>query len=201
MKKLLIMIVGPSGSGKSTLEKNLVTYAGDRYYKAISATTRDIRVNDGEKDGIHYFFKQNAGENRGLPTFDPSEMIEHVEFAGNNYGVPLNQIIRDDEKDTVFVVEPNGVLQITEYIKLNYADSIIPLVIYLDIPMKIRVENMVKTRGDDPKVCEERLAKDKIEEDFKNFGLEADLRIKKLDKNLHIHTHEWISLYKRMYVF
>ena len=192
--RTMILIVGASGSGKSTLEKKLLELAPDQYHKAISATTRPARK--GEVDGVDYFFKQKEGEDRGLPVFDESEMLESVEFAGNKYGLPLDQV--HETKDTLVVVEPNGVVQIKNFIKENNLDIKV-FTIYMDIPLKVRVENMVNARGDDKEAVEARLAADTIPEDFKKLGLKADLTIKKLNPNLHLHVHEWINLSKKLY--
>ena len=192
--RTMILIVGASGSGKSTLEKNLLELAPEQYYKAISATTRPARK--GEIDGIDYFFKQKEGEDRNLPVFDESEMLESVEFAGNKYGLPIDQV--HETKDTIVVVEPNGVVQIKEFIKQNNLDITV-FTIYMDIPLKVRVDNMVKARGDEKEAVEARLASDTIPEDFKRLGLKADLSIKKLNPNLHLHVHEWITLSKKLY--
>lgn len=184
----LLLIVGPSGSGKSTLEKNLLQLDPDTYHKAISVTTRAPRK--GEIDGVDYFFKTKE-------TFNPDDMLETVEFAGNLYGLPLNQI--HETKDTLVVVEPNGVVQIKKYIEKNQLDINV-YIIYLDIPLKTRIFNMISSRSDDPKAVEERLSKDTIQEDFKKLGLRADLPIKKLNPHLHLHVHEWASLTKKMYL-
>jgi len=192
--KNLFLLVGPSGSGKSTLEANLVKTAPEQFHKAISATTREKRK--GEVDGVDYYFKQREGENRGLPVFDPSEMLETVEFAGNLYGLPVSEV--SETKDTIVVVEPNGVVQITEYVEENMPDTKV-YVIYMDIPFQVRLDNMIKERGDDPKTVRERLAKDNIEETFKAFGIKADLTIKKLNPQLHFHVLEWIEVTKRIY--
>jgi guanylate kinase len=193
-KRNLFLLVGPSGSGKSTLEKNLLELAPEEFYKAISATTRPMRK--GEVEGIDYFFYQKEGEDRGLPVFNEEEMLESVEFAGNKYGLPLDQI--HENKDTIVVVEPNGVIQIKEYVEEHNFDINL-YVIYLDIDLNTRVKNMVNARGDDPEAVKERLEADKIPEDFNRLGLEADLTIKKLNPNLHFHVYEWIQLNKKLY--
>lgn len=192
--RTMILIVGASGSGKSTLEKNLLELDPEQYYKAISATTRPARK--GEIDQVDYFFKQKEGQDRNLPVFDENEMLESVEFAGNKYGLPIDQV--HETKDTIVVVEPNGVVQIKEFIKQNDLDITV-FTIYMDIPLKVRVDNMVKARGDEKETVEARLAADTIPEDFKRFGLKADLSIKKLNPNLHLHVHEWITLSKKLY--
>ena len=192
--KNIFLIIGPSGSGKSTLEKKLVEIAPEQFHKAVSATTRPPRK--GEVDGKDYYFMQKEGENRGLPVFDPSKMLEVVEFAGNLYGLPVSEV--SEEKDTLVVVEPNGAMQIKKYVEENMPDTKV-YIIYMDIPLKTRIDNMVKARGDDPDSVRERLEKDDIEERFKQSNLRANLTIKKLNPQLHFHVLEWIDVTKRLY--
>ena len=194
MKKKVVLIVGASGAGKSWLEKKLLELAPEQYYKAISATTRPARK--GEVDGVDYTFKQKKGEDRGLPEFDENDMLESVEFAGNKYGLPVDQI--HAEKDTIVVVEPNGVVQIKEFVEKNDLDVNV-LTIYLDIPTKTRIKNMLEERQDDPAAVEARVKADKIPEDFKRLGIKADLSVKKQSPNMHRHVHEWITLTKKLY--
>jgi len=135
----IVIIIGPDGSGKSTLENALVELASNTYYKAISATTRPMR--EGEKEGVQYFYKQQEGENRGLPTFDPTEMLENVVYAGNNYGLPLDQI--HSTKDTIVVAETGGAIQIKNFVEEHSLPVKIHYV-FLNIPLKVRKQNLTK---------------------------------------------------------
>lgn len=182
MKKIIVLI-GASGSGKSTLEKGLVEFNPNQYYKAVSVTTRPIRVEDGEKDGVTYYYVSPE-------EFDQQDLLESVEFAGNKYGLPASEI--HSEKDTVVVVEPHGAKQILEYIK-EHSLEVEPLIVYFDIPEGIRRKNMLK-RGDSLESVEKRLSADTIVQDWKESGLKADLTIKKLTPFLPIKVDEWIRL-------
>lgn len=196
---MIIKLVGPSGSGKSTLETALVNEFPETYKKAISSTTRPMRK--GEEDGVHYFYKRKQEETSEdrlhLPVFNPKENIENVEFGENLYGVPAEQVLSEDGKDVVLVVEPHGAVQINEWCKEN---NIPTITIYMDIPLNIRIKNMSKGRGDDEEAMKKRLELDNIEGEFKRLGLTADQRIKKLNKNLTLQVHEYITFYKKMYL-
>ncbi len=168
--KLLICIVGGSGSGKSTLEDEIIIHDGFR--KAISYTTRAKR--EGEHAGREYYFVSEAEFDKSVKN---NELLENVEFAGNKYGLSKKEFEKNSDH-LVFVVEPNGLKQITEYIEANNLD-VQPLIIYMDITEKERFKNMVK-RGDNPVAIQERLRQETIISDFKSLGLEPQISVSKL---------------------
>ncbi len=182
--KVLVCIIGGSGSGKSTLEDEIIIHDG--FSKAISTTTRDRR--EGEHNGREYHFVD-------VPTFlklrDNNELLESVEFAGNYYGLTKSEFYKNDD-NLVFVVEPNGYIQITKHIKENNL-NIATIVVFMDITEKERFKNMVK-RGDNPIAIQERLKAETIVSDFKKFGIVPDIRVTKL----HSSTKETImaDIYK-----
>jgi len=168
--KLLICIIGGSGSGKSTLEDEIII--NDGFSKVVSTTTRGKR--DGEHNGREYHFVD-------VKTFKlmiaNDELIEYVNFDDNFYGLTKSEFHKSND-NLVFVVEPNGFVNISNYIKQNKI-NIAPIVIHMDILEKERFKNMIK-RGDDPIKIQERLKKENIVEDFKSFGIESDIRVTKL---------------------
>ena len=168
--KVLVCIIGGSGSGKSTLEDEIIIHDG--FSKAISTTTRDRR--EGEHNGREYHFVD-------VPSFlklkENNELLESVNFAGNYYGLTKSEFHKNDD-NLVFVVEPNGFMQITQYIKTNEL-NIATIVVYMDITEKERFKNMVK-RGDNPIAIQERLKAETIVFDFKKFGIVPDIRVTKL---------------------
>ena len=172
--KLLICIVGGSGSGKSTLENEIIMHDGFR--KAISHTTRPRR--EGEHNGREYHFvtKEDFSDN-----VSNNKMLENVFFAGNNYGLSKDEFDKNSDH-LVFVVEPNGLNQIIDYIDTNNL-SIEPLVIYMNITEKERFKNMVK-RGDNPVAIQERLANESIVEDFEKSDIEPQITISKLSDSM-----------------
>lgn len=168
--KLLIAIVGGSGSGKSTLEDEIIIHDGFR--KVVSHTTRDKR--EGEHHGREYYF---VTDEVFMNSVDNNEMLENISFAGNRYGLSKKEFEKNNDH-LVFVVEPNGLNQILDYIDIN-ALEVEPLVIYMDIVEKERFKNMVK-RGDDPVSIQERLRQESIVEDFKAFDITAQITVSKL---------------------
>lgn len=172
--RILVCIIGGSGSGKSTLEDEIIIHDG--FTKAISTTTRARR--DGEHDGREYHFVD-------IPTFENLQkdnmLLESINFAGNYYGLTTNEFNKTTDH-LVFVVEPNGYMQITKYISENNI-PVTPIVIYMDIPEKERFKNMVK-RGDNPIAIQERLKAETIVSDFKKFEIKYDIRVTKLHSSI-----------------
>lgn len=172
--RILVCIIGGSGSGKSTLEDEIIIHDG--FTKAISTTTRLRR--DGEHDGREYHFVD-------IPTFENLQkdnmLLESINFAGNYYGLTTNEFNKTTDH-LVFVVEPNGYIQITKYISENNI-PVTPIVIYMDIPEKERFKNMVK-RGDNPIAIQERLKAETIVSDFKKFEIKHDIRVTKLHSSI-----------------
>lgn len=182
--KVLVCIIGGSGSGKSTLEDEIIIHDG--FSKAVSTTTRERR--DGEHNGREYHFVD-------VPTFkkleENNELLECIDFADNHYGLTKSEFYKNDDH-LVFVVEPNGFMQISKYIESNNL-NVTTIVIYMDITEKERFKNMIK-RGDNPISIQERLKKEHIIDDFKNFDIQCDIRVTKL----HTSTHETVmdDIYK-----
>lgn len=172
--RLLIAIVGGSGSGKSTLEDEIIMHDGFR--KAISYTTRDRR--DGEHNGREYHFVTKELFDKSVKN---NEMLENVEFAGNHYGLSKKEFEKNSDH-LVFVVEPNGLNQILEYIDTNNLE-VEPLIIYMDINEKERFKNMVK-RGDNPVAIQERLKQETIVSDFAEYNIEPQIIISKLSDTM-----------------
>jgi guanylate kinase len=102
---ILVTLTGPSCSGKSTLEAMLKERG---FASVVSVTTRKPRA--GEVDGQHYHFLSEA---TFVDMADSGEMVEHVEFNGNRYGVTKTEMNRvaASGKPIVVVVEPHGAWQ------------------------------------------------------------------------------------------
>jgi len=151
----LVIIVGGSGSGKSTLERELESRFPNEFHRAISVTTRDIRVKDGEKDGKNYFFKTKE-------EFNSLKLIERTEFNGNFYGVQEEQIHKS--KNTVLVVEPEGLLSLEEWIKNSNIEIFL---VHINIDKDERRRKMI-SRGDNLDLIEKRFSGETIDSDVIN---------------------------------
>jgi guanylate kinase len=77
----VFVLSAPSGTGKSTLAKQLLRQVPDLVF-AVSHTTRAPRA--GERDGVDYFFVDDAAFDRMLAK---GQFLEWVEIYGHRYGL------------------------------------------------------------------------------------------------------------------
>lgn len=136
----IVMLVGDSGVGKSYTLKQLEEYG---YINVVSVTTRAKR--DSDRVGIDYNFVSHD-------EFNNLELVEKIEIGDNRYGIAekdfLSAIEKSDGK-VVFIVEPNGVLQILKWLKHNKhkiteLDTGIDVdIIHLKASREIRYERLV----------------------------------------------------------
>jgi guanylate kinase len=82
----VLVVSGPSGAGKGTLIAG-VRKTFPELEIAISATTRPRRP--GERDGVDYHFLSEAEFDRLV---GQGGFLEHVEYAGNQYGTLRSEI-------------------------------------------------------------------------------------------------------------
>ncbi len=168
MSKYVLMMMGASGCGKSTLERGLNEDPG-LFKKVISVTTRPIR--EGEVDGVDYYFVTNY-EFDQLRAGD--QMVQFTEFADNRYG-SLRAEYTTDHPFVTLVVVPYSAATFAPVLKEKF-EGINVLNIYFDISDERLRQNMRK-RGDTEEMITERLAKDDLEEQFKEYGLVADYTV------------------------
>ncbi len=81
------MLSGPSGVGKSTVVAHMRD-AHPEVWLSVSATTRKPRP--GERDGVQYFFTDDAGFDRLIAD---GELLEWATFAGHRYGTPRQPVL------------------------------------------------------------------------------------------------------------
>ncbi len=108
-KGALFIISGPSGTGKGTVCHKLVEQ-GD-VFLSVSATTRDIRLN--EIDGITYhYLKKEQFETM----IKQEEMLEWANYSGNYYGTPKAPIEKalSEGKNVILEIEPQGAFIVKE---------------------------------------------------------------------------------------
>ncbi len=86
------IVSAPSGAGKTTLCAMAVDFFGDLRH-SISYTTR--RPRQGEKNGVDYWFVDDAGFSGMV---DRGEFLEHAVVHGNRYGTSqkdLNAMLKN----------------------------------------------------------------------------------------------------------
>lgn len=143
-----IVLVGKAASGKDHLRKRLID-RGLRY--GISCTTRDPRP--GEENGVDYWF---ISVERFMELVDAGEMIEYQMFNGWYYGITRDVF----ESSDVMIMNAEAVKMLDEEIRSQCT------VIYLDIPLDIRVSRLMD-RGDIQDPMARRLKAD--EDQFAGF--------------------------------
>lgn len=156
MLKKKILIVGKSASGKDYL----IEYLKEKGLKrSVSYTTRPIRENDNEIDGVTYnYITNDKFENM----IENKELIEYHNFNDWYYG----NTIEDFKQKDVFIKTIYGLKQINEYRNQCF-------IIYIDIDLETR-KNRLYGRDDSNDSIDRRIEAD--EKDFENF-YDFDMRI------------------------
>ncbi|MGI9064413.1 MAG: guanylate kinase [Pseudonocardiaceae bacterium] len=104
----LTVVSGPSGVGKSSVVAEVRRQLPE-VFTSVSVTTRPPRA--GERDGVHYHFVSRA-------TFEAmaasGELLEHAEYAGNEYGTPAAPVREALEagRPTLLEIELQGARQV-----------------------------------------------------------------------------------------
>lgn len=143
--KEIIIFLGPSGSGKSKIGFQLRAY---NIPELISDTSREIRLKDGEKEGVNYYYRTKK-------EILNKKMIEFAEYDGEVYGLSEDEVVDKLSKhDRVYAVtELNGIKQIKE----KLGDKMKVTVIYIQIDPEEAERRMV-SRGDTPEKIAKRMA-------------------------------------------
>ena len=147
---ILFVFSSPSGAGKTTLTRRLVAEE-DRVDLSVSATTRPPRP--GEKDGVHYFFKDRPGFNALI---DAGEMLEYADVFGNLYGTPKAPVLDALERgrDVLFDIDWQGARLIKDALPQETVK------IFILPPSAAELESRLKGRGQDSDaVIAKRMAK------------------------------------------
>jgi guanylate kinase len=82
----ILVLSGPSGAGKSSLIKKVADAIGPHYF-SISTTTRPVR--EGEIDGVHYHFVDEATFKREI---EEEYFLEYAVVHGNYYGTSVKPV-------------------------------------------------------------------------------------------------------------
>ena len=107
----LFVVCGPSGAGKTSLVREC-TVRDAKVTLSVSHTTR--RPRDGEVDGVHYFFVDQA-------TFakmaDRHDFLEYAEVFGCHYGTSKAVVERCllDGKDVILEIDWQGARQVRQW--------------------------------------------------------------------------------------
>ena len=180
MSGVILTITGPSLSGKSTLESMLSEKGA--VVRATSVTTRPPR--QGEIDGVHYhFISKEAFKDK----VRAGEMVEHVEFDTNFYGVSKEEVQKRFGKDSgvvAIVVEPNGAAQIKSFAEQQGWTCLRLFVSNPDEVLKARFDARQATDAlADPEVYAQRWNSMKTTElEWKTKMADAELKFERFDE-------------------
>ncbi|MDR1130890.1 MAG: guanylate kinase [Oscillospiraceae bacterium] len=134
----MIVVSGPSGAGKSTVLSRVM--AADRSIVfSVSATTRKPR--EGEREGVNYFFTDQAGFCKMI---ENGELLEYAQYVENHYGTPRTPVEENLKKglSVLFDIEVQGAMQL----KSLCPEAILIFVIPPDFS---QIENRLRARGTD----------------------------------------------------
>ncbi|MBN9621018.1 MAG: guanylate kinase [Actinobacteria bacterium] len=104
----LTVLSGPSGVGKGTVVAALRRLE-PRIWVSVSCTTRAPRP--GETEGVQYYF---VTRRRFAELVEAGELLEHADFAGNQYGTPRTPVLDHLAADvpTLLEIELEGARQV-----------------------------------------------------------------------------------------
>ncbi len=104
-----LVVAAPSGAGKSTITRTLLATEPELVL-SISATTRAPRP--GERDGVHYHFRAQAGFDAMVAE---GAMLEWANVFGRSYGTPRAPVERAlaAGRDVVFDIDWQGFRQLS----------------------------------------------------------------------------------------
>ncbi|WJY17741.1 guanylate kinase [Alteriqipengyuania flavescens] len=105
---LMFILSSPSGAGKTTISRKLLE-TDEAIKLSVSVTTRPMRP--GEKDGVHYYFADDAEFDRMV---EEDDFYEWAHVFGHRYGTPKGRI-RDALKhgqDFLFDIDWQGTQQL-----------------------------------------------------------------------------------------
>lgn len=146
---VLAVISGFSGAGKGTLIQMLLSRY-EHYALSVSATTRKPR--EGEREGVHYFFKTKEQFEEMISR---DELLEYANYVGNYYGTPKEYVLQnlDEGRDVLLEIEIQGALQI----KKKYPEAVL---IFIMPPSAGELLNRLSGRGtEDEETIRKRLGR------------------------------------------
>ncbi len=134
------MIAAPSGAGKSTITRALLATEPELSL-SISATTRLPRP--GEKDGVHYHFRTQAGFDAMVAD---GAMLEWATVFGRSYGTPRAPVERAllAGRDVVFDIDWQGFRQLRAALPGDVVG------VFILPPSYAALEARLRKRGGDP---------------------------------------------------
>ncbi len=148
-KGILTVISGFSGAGKGTLVKKLLQDY-DNFALSVSMTTRKPRP--GEKDGVEYFFVDQAEFEKKI---EENGLIEYARYCDHYYGTPRSYVEQQlaAGRDVILEIEIQGALQV----KKKFPEA---LLLFVTPPSAAVLKQRLEGRGTETdEVIAKRLAR------------------------------------------
>lgn len=144
----LFVVAAPSGTGKTTLVKALVESL-TKLAVSISHTTRPMRPN--EKDGVNYYFVEQASFERSITA---NEFLEYAKIFDHYYGTSRKMVEQTLQKgiDVILEIDWQGYHQIRESLPKTIGIFILPPS-FDDLRVRL-----IKRNQDHPDIIARRLA-------------------------------------------
>lgn len=178
----LFVISGPSGAGKGTLVSRIMERVPDAWL-SISVTTRDPR--EGEIDGVHYLFYDNA---RFDELAAQDGFLEWAQVHDHKYGTPA-QLVREHLKagcQVILEIDVQGAFQVRKCVPEAH-------LVFIEPPSLEELERRLRGRGtEDEETIALRMKNAELEMSHK---MEYDIRF--VNDNLDECTDELVSYIER----
>ncbi|MBL0691142.1 MAG: guanylate kinase [SAR324 cluster bacterium] len=103
----LIIVSAPSGTGKTTIVEAALKESNKIMERVITHTTRPIRNQTGEKDGIDYHFVSDL---EFAKLKNNNQFLETATIYGNQYGTSKQSVadVIDKGKHAILVIDVQG---------------------------------------------------------------------------------------------
>lgn len=159
--KKIVNFIGPSGAGKTSLGKELLKLG---YPELVSHTSREIRLHDGEVEGVSYYF---TTADKMIEMEQQNDFIEYAMYSGNHYGLSKREVENKmSMKDIVFVItNKEGNL----HLKNHFGEDIIQTVFVYVEPEVLK--ERLKLRGDSENAIKERLENIERTKEMDNYKI------------------------------
>ena len=137
-KGLLFVLSAPSGAGKSTLIDRIRPLFPEMLY-SISCTTRPSRR--GERDGVHYYFLEEAQFRKMIAD---GKFLEWKEVHGHLYGTPAEPVAEalNSGRHMILDIDVEGAKEV--FRKIPDAVGI-----FISAPSTETLEERLRLRGTD----------------------------------------------------
>jgi guanylate kinase len=144
---ILVVVSGFSGAGKGTL-MNALLDKYPNYALSVSVTTRQPR--EGEKEGIHYFYRTKEEFEEYIAN---DRLIEYAQYVKHYYGTPKKYVEEQlaSGKDVILEIEVQGALKVKEKMPET-------LLLFVTPPSADELKKRLEGRGtEQPEIIQSRL--------------------------------------------